>query len=216
MERWLSRWAPLSGTVAGLCVAVSFFSGPSSPDDNAPVSQVVRFYLSHATQQKVSAIFGTLGGAFLVFFAVAMASRIRGSGGSSWLAGGMIGGAVLAAAGLASSLAFSFVLASDIKFLTASSTQTLNVLENDFFLPILAGFLVFGIVGGLASAVGRAPVRWMGWVLFALGVLTVVPPVSWFAFLAMFLWALAAGIWLAVKTPAEVRQGDRDVSLAHA
>jgi hypothetical protein len=216
VERWLSRWAPLSGTVAGLCVAVSIFSGPSSPGDNAPVSQVVRFYLNHATEQKVSAIFGTFGAAFLVYFAVAMAGRIRAAGGGSWLAGGMIGGAVLAAAGLVSTLAFSFMLASDIKFLTASSAQTLNVLENDFFLPIVAGFFVFGIVGGLAAVAGRAPVRWMGWVLFAFGILAVVPPVSWFAFLAMFLWALVAGIWLAVKTPAEVRQGDRDVSLAHA
>jgi hypothetical protein len=216
VERWLSRWAPLSGAVAGIFIAVSFFSGGSSPDDNAPASQVFRFYLNHATGQKVSAIFGALGAAFLVYFAVAMASRIRASGGSSWLASGAIAGAVFAAAGLASTLAFSFVLANDIKFLTASSAQTLNVLENDFFLPIVAGFFVFGIVGGLAAVVGRAPVRWMGWVLFALGVLTIVPPISWFAFLAMFLWALVAGIWLTIKTPTEVRQGDRDVSLAHA
>jgi hypothetical protein len=216
VERWLSRWAPLSGTVAGIFIAVSFFSGGSSPDDNASASQVFRFYLNHATGQKVSAIFGTLGGAFLVFFAVAMASRIRASGGSSWLASGAIAGAVLAAAGLVPLFAFSFILANDIKFLTASSALTLNVLETDFFLPIVAGFFVFGIVGGLAAVVGRAPVRWMGWVLFAFGILAVVPPISFFAFLAMFLWALVAGIWLAVQTPAQVRDGDRDVSLAHA
>ena len=216
MERWLSRWAPLSGTVAGIFIAVSFFSGGSSPDDNAPASQVFRFYLNHATGQKVSAILGTLGAAFLVFFAVAMASRIRTSGGRSWLANGAIGGAVFAAAGLVPLFALSFILANDIKFLTVSSAQTLNVLENDFFLPIVAGFFVFGIVGGLAAVVSRAPVRWMGWVLFAFGILAIVPPISFFAFLAMFLWALVAGIWLAVQGPPQVRESNRDVSLAHA
>jgi hypothetical protein len=216
MERWLSRWAPLSGTVAGIFIAVSFVTGNSSPDDNAPVSQVFRFYTQHATGQKVSAIFGTLGVAFLVFFAVAMASRLRAAGGSSWLAGGVIGAAVLAAVGLASSFAFSFVLGDDIKLMTASTAQTLNLLENDFFLPIAAGFFVFGILGGLAAVVGRAPVRWMGWVLFALGILAIVPPLSWISFLATFLWALVAGIWLAVQTPAQVTETDRDLNLAHA
>jgi len=216
MERWLSRWAPLSGTVSGLLIAVSFFSGNSSPDNNAPATQVFRFYLQHATQQKVSAICGTLGGAFLVLFAVAMAARIRARGGSSWLASGAIGGAVFAALGMIPLFAFSLILASDAKFLTASSAQTLNVLENDFFLPLVAGFFVFGVVGGLAAVINRAPARWMGWVLFAFGILCAVPPISWFAFLATFLWVLVAGIWLTVQTPAEVPEAARDVSLAHA
>ena len=216
MERWLSRWAPLSGTVAGVLVAVSFLSGNGSVDNNATAAQVFRFYQQHATGQKVSAICGTLGAAFLVFFAVAMASRIRAAGGSSWLAGGAIGGAVFAALGLVPLFAFSLILASDVKFLTASSAQTLNVLDNDFFLPLVAGFFVFGVLAGLAAVVGRTPARWMGWVLFAFGILCAVPPISWFAFLATFLWVLVAGTWMAMQTPTQVAESARDVSLAHA
>jgi hypothetical protein len=104
----------------------------------------------------------------------------------------------------------------DIKFLQPAATQTLNVLDNDFFLPAGAGVTVFGIVGGLAVAVSKVPARWMGWVLFAFGVLAAVPPISWFAFLATFLWALVAGIWLAVQRPAPVPAHDRDVSLTAA
>ncbi len=215
MERWLGRWAPLSGAVAGILVAVSIFSGSNTPDNNAPVGQVVRFYLQHATGQKVSAIAGILGMAFLVMFAVAMAGRIRTGNGGGWLANGAIGGAAFAAAGFAPLLAFTWILASDIKFLTASTVQTLNVLQNDLFLPAIAGFFVFGVVGGLAAVVSKAPARWMGWVLFVFGVGTAVPPVSWFALLGTFLWVLVAGIWLAVQGTPQVRQSEPDVSLAH-
>ena len=69
VERWLSRWAPLSGAVAGILVAVSIFSGSNTPDNNAPPGQVARFYLQHATGQKVSAIAGIL--------AMATANRTR-------------------------------------------------------------------------------------------------------------------------------------------
>lgn len=223
MERWLSRWAPLASIPAAALIVVAFFTGGgNSPNDNASVAQVVKFYTAHATGQKVSAVAGALGLVFLVFFAVALAGRVRASradgarGAGTWLANGAIGGAVLVAVGYLSLLAFSFILGNDIKFLQPSAAQTLNVLSNDFFLPAVAGVVVFGILGGLAVAVSKAPVRWMGWVLFALGVLGAIPPVSWWAFLATFLWVLAAGIWLAVQRPATAPARERDVSLAAA
>jgi hypothetical protein len=200
--------------VAGILITVSLFSGSSTPNNNASPAQVARFYLQHATGQKVSAIAGILAMAFLVFFAVGLASRVRAGGGSGWLANGTIGGAVFAAAGFAPLLAFTWILASDIKFLTAPAVQTLNVLQNDLFMPALAGFFVFGVVGGLAAAVSKAPARWMGWALFVFGIAAVIPPVSWFALLAIFLWVLVAGIWMAVQGTPRVRESEPDVSLA--
>jgi len=216
VERWLSRWGPLSGAVAGILIAVSIFSGSNTPNNNAPAGQVARFYLQHATGQKASAIAGILGMAFLVLFAVAMAGRVRaGHAGGGWLANGAIGGAAFAAATFAPVIAFSWILASDIKFLTASTVQTLNVLQNDLFLPAIAGFFVFGVVGGLAAVVSKATVRWMGWVLFVFGIGAAVPPLSWFALLGIFLWVLVAGVWLAVQGTPRVRQSEPEVSLAH-
>jgi hypothetical protein len=217
VERWLSRWAPLASIPAAALIVVALFSGGNdSPSDNASAAQVFKFYTAHATGQKVSSVTGALGLVFLVFFAVALARRVRAGGAGGWLGSGAIGGAVLAVAGFLPVMAFSFILASDVKFLQPAAAQALNVLQNDFFLPAVAGFVVFGIVGGLAAAVSKAPARWMGWVLFAIGIAAAVPPVSWFALLATFLWVLVAGIWLAVQRPAPVPARERDVSLAAA
>lgn len=214
MERWLGKWAPFSGVVAGVLVAVSVLANGSTPANDARPGQVVAFYLQNGAIQQAVAICGTLGMAFFVFFAVALALRTRASGAGGWLAYGAAAGAVFAALALASLLAFSWILADDIRFLTPSSAQTLNVLTNDFYLPSLAGFFVFGVVGGLASAVSRAPVRWMGWVLFAFGICAVVPPVTFFAVLAVFLWVAASGIWLVAQGPPDVAEREPDVRLA--
>jgi hypothetical protein len=217
VERWLSRWAPLAGVPAAALILVALLSGGSnSPNSNAPVAQVVSFYAAHATGQKVSALMGALGLVFFVLFAVALAGRLRDRGAAGWLANGIVGGAVAAMVGLLSLLAFGFVLADNIKFLSPGSVQTLNVLDNNFFLAANAGFIVFGVVAGLAVAVSKAPARWMGWVLFALGIICVVPPLSWFAFLATLVWSLVAGIWLAAQKPAQVPASEPDVTLTAA
>lgn len=196
-------------------IVVAFATGGSTPNDNASAGQVFRFYSTHATGQKVSDLAGTVALAFFIVFAASLTSRVRTGGRGGWLANGVVGGAVLAAAGFVSVLGFSLVLASDIKFLTAASAQTINVLQNDFFLLIVAGFFVFGVVGGLTAVLSRAPARWMGWVLFAVGICAAVPPMAFFAVLATFLWVLVASIWLTVQRPPEVRVNEPDVGSAH-
>jgi hypothetical protein len=121
--------------------------------------------------------------------------------------GGAAGGGVLAAADLL------LHPGQRHQFLLPASAQALNALDNDYFLPVIAGLVVFGVVAGLAAAVSKAPARWMGWVLFALGVASAVPPISFWAFLLIFLWSLTAGIWLAVQKPAQVHRSEPEVSL---
>ena len=217
MERWLSRWAPLASVPAAALIIAAFVVGNgNSPNNNAPAGQIVRFYTAHGTGQKASAVTGALALIFLVFFALALSGRVRAGGAGSWLANGVAAGAVLLALGFLPLFAFSFILGSDIKFLLPASAQALNVLQNDYFLPAVAGVVVFGIVTGLAVAVSKAPARWMGWVLFALGVAALVPPISFWAFLLTIVWALAAGIWLTAQKPAPVRSREPEASLTAA
>lgn len=61
-----------------------------------------------------------------------------------------------------------------------------------------------------AVVVGRILPRWMGWVIFAFGLLCVAGPISFFALLATMLWVLVAGIWM-VKQGPSVREHDQEL-----
>ena len=103
--------------------------------------------------------------------------------------------------GFLTSVGFDSVLAQDHNHLTIASAQTLNLLENDFFLPIVVGFALFGILTGLAVVVGRILPKWMGWVMFAFGLACLAGPVGFFGLLATVLWVLVAGTWMVKQGP---------------
>ena len=199
MSTWLSKWAPASGVLAGVLVAISIFTTPSTPGDNATGAQVIAWYNSHHGSDFAKDLIGALAVLFFVLFAVALARQVRT--GDRWLAHGALAGAVFGGVGLLTSNGFDSVLAQDHNRLTISSAQTLNLLANDFFLPILIGFALFGILTGLAVVVGRILPKWMGWVLFAFGLACLAGPIGWFAMLATMLWVLVAGIWLVKQGP---------------
>jgi hypothetical protein len=202
MSAWLSKWGPLSGALSGLLVVVSLATGSNTPDSNQAGAQVIGWYTANHNQRIVSDLLAGLAMLFLIAFAAVLARYVRR--GERWIAGGALAGAVCAAIGLTSTLGFDLVLATDTKNLTPGSAQTLNLLQNEFFLPLVLGIALFAILGGLAVVAGRILPAWMGWVLFAVGIAALIPPVSWFALLATLLWVLAAGIWLTLQGPPAV------------
>ena len=199
MSTWLSKWAPASGVLAGVLVAISIFTGSSTPGDNATGAQVITWYDSHHGSDFARDVIGGLAVLFLVLFAVTLARQVRT--GDRWLAHGALAGAVFGGVGLLTSSGFDAILAQDHSHLTTASAQTLNLLSNDFFLPIVIGFALFGILTGLAVVVGRILPSWTGWVMFACGLACLAGPVGWFAMLASMLWVLVAGIWLVKQGP---------------
>ena len=144
-------------------------------------------------------LIGGLAVLFLVLFAVALARQVRT--GDRWLAHGALAGAVFGGVGFLTSVGFNTVLAQDHNHLTIASAQTLNLLENDFFLPIIVGFALFGIMAGLAVVEGRILPKWMGWVMFAFGLACLAGPIGFFGVLATMVWVLVAGIWMVRQGP---------------
>ena len=206
MTAWLSKWGPLAGVLSALLIVVSFVTGGSTPGDNETGQQVIQWYTTHHNQRILSDLLVGLAMFFLVVFAATLTRYIRR--GDRWIATGALGGAVATAIGFTCLLGFDLVLATNTKNLTPASAQTLNLLQNDFFLPAVLGFALFGILGGLAVVAGRILPVWMGWVLFAIGIAALVPPISWFAFLATLLWVLIASIWMVVQGPPAVEQAE--------
>ena len=202
MSAWLSKWGPVSGALSALLVVASLATGSNTPNSNQTGTQVIQWYTANHNQRIVSDLLAGLAMLFLVAFAAVLAGHVRR--GERWIAGGALAGAVCAAIGLTSILGFDLVLATDTKNLTPGSAQTLNLLQNDFFLPLVVGIGLFAILGGLAVVAGRILPAWTGWVLFAVGIAALVPPISWFALLATLLWVLVAGIWLTLQGPPAV------------
>ena len=202
MSAWLSKWGPLSGALSALLVVASLATGSNTPNSNQTGLQVIQWYTVNHNQRTVSDLLAALGMLFLVAFATVLARHVRR--GERWIAGGALAGAVCAAIGLTSAVGFDLVLATDTNKLTPGSAQTLNLLQNGFFLPLVLGIALFAILGGLAVVAGRILPAWTGWVLFAVGLAALVPPVSWFALMATLLWVLAAGIWMTRQGPPAV------------
>ena len=204
MPTWLSKWGPRAGVLSALLVVASFVTGGSTPNSNETGAQVISWYTAHHTSQALSDVLGGLAMFFLVAFAAVMAVHVRR--GERWIAAGALAGAACFAVGLTCLLGFELVLTTDTKNLTTASAQTINMLQNDFFLPLVLGIGLFGVLGGLSVVAGRILPVWMGWVLFAVGIVALVPPLSWFALLGTMLWVLIAGIWMTVRGPAAVQR----------
>lgn len=212
MERWLSRWAPLTGVVAAILITVAVFVGGNTPNADASPASVISFFARNGSAAKASGLIGAFAMVFFVLFAVAMASRLRSDG--TWLANGMVAGAVFGATGVTALFCVQYVLGQNSRYLTAGSASALNLLDNTFVLPAAAGMCVFGIVGGLAVAASRAPARWMGWVLVVIGACS-ASPLLFFALLATAVWVLVTGIWLAAQGLPKLREDKPEASLAH-
>jgi hypothetical protein len=212
MERWLTRWAPLTGVVAAILLAVAFFAGGSTPNADASPASVISYYAKNGSAATTLALLGTFAMIFFVCFAITLASRIRGRG--AWLANGMIAGAVFGAVGVTALFCVQYVLGQNSGYLTAGSASALNLLNNSFVLPAVAGMCVFGIVGGLAVATSRAPARWMGWLLMVIGACC-ASPLLFFAILVAAAWMLVAGIWLTLQAQPKVREEESEATLAH-
>jgi hypothetical protein len=207
MTAWLSKWGPLAGVVSAVLIVVAFAaSGTGTPGDNSTGPQVIRWYTANHGRATLGDVLVGLAMFFLVAFAATLVRHVRR--GDRWIAVGALGGSLVAAVGLTALLGFDLVLATDTKNLTPASAQTLILLENDFFLPAVIGFGLFGVLGGLAMVAGRILPVWMGWVLFVIGIAALVPPISWFAMLATALWVLIAGIWMVVQGPPAVAQAE--------
>ena len=201
MTAWLSKWGPLAGVLSSLLFIVSFVLGSGSPDSSASGQQVIQWYTQHGHQVVSDSVVG-LAMFFFVIFAAMLPRHIRR--GEGWLANAAVAGAVCIGIGATILQGIDLVLARDAKHLTDASAQTLILLENNFQLPWALGVALFGVLAGLAVVAGRILPAWMGWVLFALGAVSLVPPLSWFAFLLMMLWTLIAGIWMVRQGPPAV------------
>jgi hypothetical protein len=105
------------------------------------------------------------------------------------------GGAVLVAVGGTIFASLTIALTDVPHKLTVAAAQALNVLSNDFFVPLIAGTCVFMIANGLATLRGRTLPAWLGWIAIPIAVISVTP-IGFFGVLATMAWSLVVSVLL--------------------
>ena len=190
------RLAPLTGVAFVVIAVIAFAIGGSTPGDHDTAQEVQSFYGQHHDKHMLLGFILALSIPFLLFFVSILRYELRRAGGTGQLANAAFAGGVLAAVGFGI-LAFVHLALADAanSANTIGTTQVLNVLDNNDYLPVAAGLgvLVFG--AGLSTLRHGGLPRWLGWVGVVVGVV-IFTPAGFFGFLASGIWIALAGILL--------------------
>src|SRR5437588_1242034 len=194
-SRW-ERLAPLSGVLSVAIIVAVFAIGGSTPEEHDSAAKVQAFYIKHHDKHAALAFILALAVPFLLFFVSSLRSDLRRAGGTGQLANAAFAGGVLAAVGFGILASVHLALAESAAHArTIGTTQTLNVLDGNDFIPAVAGVALLLFAAG-ASAIrhGGLP-KWLGWVGIVIGVVAFTPA-GFFAFLAGGLWVLIVSLLL--------------------
>jgi len=185
----------LSGVGAALLFAVSFFSGGGSPNDDASAAKVVSYFRDHRVATQVEALLAVIGAVLLVLFATRLREFLRGDGSD----GGLLptvafGGAVILATGVMVDSAVTYALVRSSRLGFAGSAQTLNVVSNGDFYPLLGGIAILLLAAGIATVRQAALARWLGWAAIVIGILSLAGPLGFFGAILGLVWLLVVAI----------------------
>ena len=194
-NRW-ERRAPLTGVISVAIIVAVFAIGGNTPEGEDGAAKVRAFYIKHHDKHAALAFVLAIALPFLLFFVSSLRRDLRRAGGTGQLANAAFAGGVLAAVGFGILASVHLALAESAAHArTIGTTQTLNVLDGNDFIPAVAGVALLVFAAG-ASAIrhGGLP-KWLGWVGIVIGVVAFTPA-GFFAFLAGGLWILVTSVLL--------------------
>ena len=199
--RFWSRLGVLGGVYAVLFVIADLLIG-NQPDTGASGAAVLAYFHEHRVAETAGVFVVAVAVVALTFFLASLRYALGRTDGGRLLANVVtIGGAVYAA-GLMMMAALTIALVDAAKNGLAGAAQTLNVLSNDMWLPVVTGLSVLGLGTGVAALRGATLPKWLGWVSVALGVLALSGPAGGIAFLVAPVWTLVTGIVIMLSSRA--------------
>lgn len=194
--RGLERFAPLTGVLFVVLVVVAVIVGGETPDADDGIGKVVAYWSDNDGKAIASAIIAAYSAVFFLWFAGTLRAVLAAAEGPpTRLASTAWGGAILVTVGWSILIAATFVAADTAGDVAPQVTQTLSVLQADFFFPLAVGAGVFLLANGLAILRTGALQSWIGWVAVVLGV-AAISPVGFFAIVLMLVWVLVVSVVL--------------------
>lgn len=206
MSSKLTRLAPLTGALFAVITFIAFVTGTETPDANSTPAKVIAFYTAHRSSIETTNVLFLFAFLIALFWAGALYAYLRRSGASESLSALVLAGGVLMLAGAAILAGVEYGLAHDLRYFTPATIQTLNVLANELFLPLVIGGCVFGLAAGIAILQSAALPSWVGWVAIVLGIVAAIPPIGFIGLLVFLLWSLIVSIMIYMRSgePASV------------
>lgn len=195
-----SQWlVPLAG-VAFIVLAVIGFAiqgEPKSADD--PVNEIVDFYLDNKDSIIVGTVIGIAGIFLLLVFASYLHQVLQAALPDSILPRLLYTGLVITAIGFAIDATILIALAETADEIEPNSVQTLQALWDNDFIPIALGILTFLWSFGLSVIRSGVLPSWLGWIAVLLGIVALIPPVGFAAFIGAALLILIVSVMLAIR-----------------
>lgn len=191
-----SRVLLLAGPLFALVfIVMAFVVEGSTPGEEASAAKVLTYYTDHKTGAASSAFLAPAAAALIVLFFAQLRTlareRVLAVGAGPTV---MMAGAVLWASGLllASTVQLALVTAADHH--QAQVAQTLNVIDNDDWIPFITGIAVTLVGSGITVLTTGVLPRWLGWTALVVGVLSLAGPGGFLGFFVGPLWVLVAGV----------------------
>jgi hypothetical protein len=200
----LSRYAPLTGVLYAVVAVVGIAVGEETLKSTASGPRVILHALAHRSTLEASDILFAIAFLVLVLFAGALRSYLRRTPGNDGLAALVLAGAVVMGVAAIMISGIEYGLVHHAERLSPDMARTLNFLTNEMFVPILAGAFILGVSAGLAIIRGAALPVWLGWVAIVLGIVALIPPIGFGAFIGFVIWSVIVGILIFIRyeTPA--------------
>jgi hypothetical protein len=174
---------------------------PNTPGEKASAQKVMDYYNSHQGRTLTSVFLAPLGALLLVLFASYLRSlaRERNSAVGPTV---LVSGAILWASGLLLGSVFDLTVESASHHGQAQIAQTANVLNNDAWIPFVAGIAITLVGAGMTVLSSRILPTWLGWIAIVGGIVSLVGPGGFIGFIVAPLWLLVSGVLLGLRSPA--------------
>lgn len=189
----LSRFAPFTGIAFVILAVIGIVSSNTSPKASASGAHVIAFYTAHKSGQEASDILLAFGFIFFLFFIGSLYGLLRRTPAAQTLAALGLAGVVLFVVGVAVFGGIDYSLANASHTLSPGAAQALNVLDNQLFLPLFMGAVVFGVATGLAVVRSGLLPAWLGWALLVFAIATGTPA-FFVGLIGLLIWTLVTSV----------------------
>jgi hypothetical protein len=200
-NQWLLPLAGVGFVVLGI---VSFIVQGEPKDADHPVNEIVDFYLDNKDAIIVGQLIGIIAGLLLIVFGAYLAKVLRAADERIWVLPLLpLIGFVVMDIGFAIDGTILIALAEAADDIEPTSVQTLQALWDNDFLPIALGILIFLFSFGISVVRSGVLPKWLGWVAIVLGIVGLIPPIGFAAFIGTALIILIVSILLSVRARRE-------------